>query len=142
MIAEVEIGAEGRLGIQQTIPEWMIARSPGAISRTIQMMRMELGQHIIDHIASRKNPVVVRLNETMEDNWYDSSRGQCIKIIADLRDVEMMRVAEYELPPFDFISHASRFPVVEWQCNYCGQVNLIVEHLECRKCGAPRRAMR
>ncbi len=142
MIAtEIEIGAEGRLGIQQTISNFIIEEHPEAIARTIRMLHMELGQHIIDHIISRKNPVVVRLNQSIEDNYYDCF-GKVIRIIADFRDVDTMKIVEYELPPFDFVSRATRFMVIEWQCAYCGMINLVVEHLECRKCGAPRRIMR
>ena len=105
-------------------------------------MHWELGKHIVDHIASRATPVVVRFHQTVEDDWCNYARGKIIRIIVDFRDVEKMRAIEFEMPPFDFISRATKRAIIEWQCAYCGMVNLVVEHLECRKCGAPRRIMR
>jgi len=28
--------------------------------------------------------------------------------------------------------------ITEWKCRYCGCNNFVKEHLECRKCGAPK----
>lgn len=59
-------------------------------------------------------------------------------------------VMDYHVP-FDFLPNYTPYKLskptldkipIEWQCGHCGQVNLVEEHLECRKCGAPRRVMR
>ena len=140
--AGVEIGAEGRLGIQQIIPEFAFINHPEWIAATTERLHYEIGVHVINHIVSRVNPVVIRFHQTIEDDLRDYARNKIIRIIIDLHDVEKMRIVELDMPPFDFISRAGEKAIVEWQCNYCGTVNLVVEHLECRKCGAPRRRMR
>ena len=104
-------------------------------------MRRMIGDELIEQIENSPTPVIVRLH--WEDDKFRDAWSQSISLIADLQQVEMMKVRMMELPPFEFVSHASvGHPVIEWQCDYCGQVNEISKHLECRKCGAPRKVLR
>ena len=138
----IEIGAEGRLGVQVLIPYEMMYRDDrsGIIDHARERLRHQIGIPLIDHISNRSNPVTVRIAETCErDDFRHSYR---VALIVDLCDVIVMRNTIYELPPFEFYTPLGKIPVLEWQCIYCGQVSLVVEHLECRKCGAPRKVLR
>jgi len=135
--------AESRLGAKAVYPA-EYETDPGFIKMIKESTMHKLGLAIIENIISKENPTVVRLIEKTIPNYGWFSNNQLsYEIIADLSEVEMMHVRMAELPPFEFASRGIENKVIiEWQCGYCGQINIIEEHLECRKCGAPRKAMR
>ena len=134
--------SEARLGCRTFYPiEYR--DEPGFMERIKEQVRYKLGGELIANIASRTNPTVARLIEKdiPAPGYFHNHQGS-YEIIVDLAEVEMMRVRMAELPEFEFVSRSViNAPVVEWQCGYCGQVNMVTEHLECRKCGAPRKAL-
>ena len=140
---EQELGAEGRLGISCLIHDEMMYHyvdNPKFMEHHRLRLRQQLGLEIFNHVVIRPNPVTVRIVERIERRDYEY--GFVLSYIADLQNVETMKNFMLDLPPFEFISYGKPTPVVEWQCLYCGQCNLVIENLECRKCGAPRKPIR
>lgn len=142
-----DIGAQGRLAIKQQIHVERFLGMDGLyglekmVEYTREEMRYQLSREVFDHIASRSNPVTVRITEKLENGNYTFENYVNVILIADLQDVEQMK--SFYLPSFEFITRTYEDkPIMEWQCSYCGQVNLVIENLECRKCSAPRKVLR
>ena len=130
---------ESRLGARTCFPSDYLTED-GFVDGIKKRTRWKIGEELVGYIAEQTTPVVVRIYEQLDN--FDLFMSE-FKIIVDLNNVEMMHVRMLELPPFEFVSRtADERVVIEWQCGYCGQVNLIEKHLECRKCGAPRKAVR
>ena len=131
---------ESRLGARNCFPTAYL-HEPNFLESIKERTRWMLGQELVDYIANQETPTVVRFHERLDEKFFE-----CLveyTIIVDLRQVEMMQVKMLDLPPFEFITRTpNENIVIEWQCSYCGQVNLVIENLECRKCGAPRKVMR
>jgi len=114
--------------------------------RAIQRMRRDLGECLLEALEDDiKKPAVIRLKRREYELETDPSLLR-IELIADVMPTEVMTVritdlqsAEWSYPPYP--RGSERLPI-EWQCAYCGQVNSVIEHLDCRKCGAPRIPMR
>lgn len=140
---EHELGAEGRLGISIRISDHTLSddyhREMFLVSTRLKL-RQQLGLEIFNHIVIRPNPVRVRIVERLERQDWDHSFT--LSYIAELQNVEMIKNFMLEMPPFEFMSYGSLIPVIEWQCMYCGQTNLVKDNLECRKCSAPRKPIR
>jgi hypothetical protein len=131
---------ESRLGVRNCFPVEYL-HDLGFLDNIKKRTRWKLGQELVDYIAGQNNPTVVRFHERLDERFFNGLVEYTI--IVDLIQVKMMQVQMLELPPFEFISKTpDERIVVEWQCSYCGQVNLVIENLECRKCGAPRKVMR
>lgn len=142
--------AQVRLGAQQYIHRYVFD-DPDTQRRIIRdaqrSIREQLGRELVDQLVVKEHPTVVRIVEKWMDNYevYTIALPDVIlQIYADLVDVEVMQVRTMELPPFEFSYRVSpQHPlIIEWQCGYCGQTNLVEKHLECRKCGAPRKPLR
>jgi len=137
--------AEARLGIRTVIYDRGL--SSDEFQRYLgwekDRAKHQMGEKIIEHLIDLKTPCVVRINEQLQPNYNSMGEKHLIySLIADFNPVEMMHVRMMELPPFEFVAPYLEKQTIEWQCDYCGQVNLVAEHLECRKCGAPRKAMK
>ena len=129
---------ETRLGARNCFPlEYL--HEPGYLDHMKEQTRCKLGQELVGYIIDQTSPTVVRISESLND--FDLFLSE-YKLIVDLSQLQMMQVRMMELPPFEFVSRtADERIVIEWQCGYCGQVNLVTEHLECRKCGVPRKVI-
>lgn len=103
-------------------------------------MRGKLGDELVQVLEDFQKPVTVRLT------WQEKSyplvlEGFEIALIADIEPVEVMHIIIPEMH-FTYTAFREGAPIpVEWQCGYCGQTNLI-DNLDCRKCGAPRKPLR
>ncbi|HMN10974.1 MAG TPA: hypothetical protein PKD55_01465 [Bellilinea sp.] len=130
------------MGVKQSIPSYMLAEHSQAFDLEKYMLNRlnrEMSLQLMEELLSADGPVTVRL--TYQSTKSYEHGGIDLMMIADLVPAQTMQVMIAELPPFEFIA-PWREKTVEWQCGYCGQVNLVEEHLDCRKCGAPRRVMR
>ncbi len=134
-----------RLAIQQLVSPHVISSAVDLeqVSHEIKRrMSAELGLKLIEELSAAITPMVVRLVWQEEDDWHDWPGGKVFRLIAQMNPVHSMEIQELRLPPFEFVSYPEPHrAVIEWQCSWCGQVNLI-EQLECRRCGGPRKVLR
>jgi len=133
--------SQARLGVQEFIAEYIVKKHPDAVERSMRELEALIGRELARELVSRACPVVVRTNfdSEFQHDAYGHSMLR-ISLICDLRNVETMQYREMKLPPFEFTRTDNK--VIEWQCGYCGSVNIVADHLDCRKCGAPRLPMR
>lgn len=99
-----------------------------------------LGPDLLKVIAEdhKSGPVTVtlRLKEYSMMDFRDNVR---FALEAELCPVTRVPWSIMDIPPTEWTFAARpEQAATEWRCFYCGQVNLYKEHLDCRKCGAPR----
>ena len=136
--------AEVRLGIATRINDVELVANSDYLDYVVEKSKRSIGFEIAKLLADSDVPMVFRWHESLQDhfNAHGLGRGLEYRIICDHRPVEAMHVKELYLEPFEFKFRDGRQQSIEWQCDYCSQVNLVDEHLECRKCGAPRKVIR
>ncbi len=101
----------------------------------------QVGEALIGELVNQ-GPVVLDTKMVVEPDIINPSDIRC-SIICDLSSVEHCQTyLMHDVPPIHLTARPVEKPVIEWQCGYCGQINLLDAHLECRRCGAPRRPMR
>lgn len=132
-----------RYAVSATIPEYQMRQHPEryiAVAR--DRVRHELGRKLVEVNEEMGSFMTVKLTweEPARVDW-DNYRFALVATIWPV-EVERIRIAEY--PPMDLSYQPADLPTlaVEWQCDYCGQTNLVAEHLECRRCGGYRKPMR
>jgi len=111
-------------------------------------LRRQVGDELVPYLLYANGSVTLRMVERSQEIYGDGyflGKALELSIITDIYPVAVREmVIAPPLPPFEFISlgPTGEKPVIEWQCSFCGMVNLVEEHLECRKCGGPRKVMR
>ena len=130
--------SQARLGIRVDIDLWLYNENKEYLAYAIKNAKHKMSCEIVSILSESKTPIVFRWMEKLDTEYaFDK---HVYTIICEHRPVDVMELKMYEMPPFEFI--ATEHNIIEWQCDHCGQVSLVEKHLECRKCGAPRRVMR
>ena len=107
-----------------------------------ERMRSELGQLLLRIIEEEyTTPAVVDLKWETHEAITDPDLYK-IALVAHMQPVRTMEAVLLETPAWAYPRDDGHSTPIEWQCSYCGQVNLVKEHLECRRCGGPRKPIR
>jgi len=113
------------------------------LTRIREQMRGELGRHLLRIIEEEyRTPAIIDLTWETHEAITDPDLYR-IALVAHMQPAQMMEAVLLETPTWAYPRYYQDRPVpIEWQCSYCGQVNLVEKHLECRKCGGPRKPIR
>lgn len=137
-----------RYAVSTTIPNYLLRDHLGDIyfDKLKRRMRDEMGARLVDVYEEAGKPITFML-EWLEYPPLDYFENHKLALVATVMPVEVMQVIVPNDMPWSYgiigPEHLTGTHIpMEWQCGWCGQTNLISEHLECRKCGAPRKPLR
>lgn len=94
--------------------------------------------------------VMIEMRATSRRDPTDPWQHLETRLVAEVIPIQKMPwgpVYEHEIIEPSWTAHtlslrtiAQQSIPIEWQCDWCGTVNRYDKHLECRKCGGPRKA--
>ena len=123
----------------------LFEREPQYGEAARRRMRAQIGDAIVEFAEQSKSPVAFELKWQAHTEPSDWDWRYRLILTARIMPVEVIQMTMPLLEPAEWtyarLDRTAHIPI-EWQCGYCGQVNLLDQHLECRKCGAPRKVMR
>lgn len=130
--------SSSRYAISVRIPNYLISlpRWEEYLENIKHRMRTDLGTVVLEAIEKNKTAMVIKLTWQVSDS-QDGLDYQ-LALVANMNQVDSIRIGTREFMPLTYKMLDNADLLIEWQCDACGQVNVVDKNTECKRCGTPR----